>query len=215
MIPSNLEWFANTLCQQHPTAPLSARELGKALDQQFRNKNPLLQVNREFKKFSAVLPEVVKWLKTVESQIATQRSNSASLSAAISDVIQSLNNTLEGTRPSQALGMEQPRGPKMGFSRTLEADALVRYLTEPKAIKGGPLYSQTRAYEVASDLFDIRSDTLRKFKGFEPCNIRAAAVLAFGGLCQLGKLKEADKYFDVNALRKLTAKRERQKLVEN
>lgn len=117
--------------------------------------------------------------------------------AAWAESVQALDLIIEGLAASSAWGLEHTPGARKGFSRTLDARALVTYLLADQDLE----YKQKEAIECASELFEVNPDDIRKYTGLEPINKESAARLAYFALVSNGLLDKAERYFDTEALR--------------
>jgi len=126
--------------------------------------------------------------------------------------------------------MAMQRGVNTGFSTTLDAAALVGYLTkivaddwlpegiysesedlnseylllayvfQKRRLCSGPLFSQAAALKIASILFGVHEDNIRKYSGIRPGNDQSEAAFAAIGLSKRRTLSKANDYFDVGDL---------------
>ena len=230
MIPAALEWFAD-LCTRYAYAPPEAQLLGNELLKQFSSSNERVQVNRAFRRHLHILDSVNKWLCSGDLCAAVEKTNCTITSTAHVIAQSAVTAMLSGQVPSAAWGMGAQRGVDTGFSTTLEAAALVSYLTkvrdtlllpeclysESEEINDGewlllayingqrefcphPIFNKTSALTVASILFGVNADNIRKYDGPAAADDKAEAGVALFGLTRLGLLKTADRYFDVEEL---------------
>jgi len=205
--------------------------LGNELVKQFNSPNERVQVNRAFRRHSQILTGINDWLSGDVFSAEVDK-KSCSITTATHEVAKSaLSAVLAGQVPSDAWGMGAQRGVNIGFSTTLEAAALVGYLTKVRdglllpeylypaseELKEGewlllayvtgqrgfchdPIFNQTTALTIASELFGVNADNIRKFSGPSPAGDKSGAGVALFGLTRLGLLKTADRYFDVEEL---------------
>ena len=128
MIPPALNWFAKPLCQNYAYAPQVARDFGKRLEKQLHSKRPRIQVNREFARSHREVAAILSWMQSKSLSEATNKRDFFTRKTRL-DAIRALRKINRGVAPSTAWGMDAKRGPKVGFSASLEASALVHYLT--------------------------------------------------------------------------------------
>jgi hypothetical protein len=230
MIPSSLEWFAD-LCANYAHAPQEATLLGKELIKQFNSPNERVQVNRVFRRNWHALAAIKYWLDG-DALFAAVNNKSCSITTSAHESAKlALSLMLKDMAPSTVWGMGAQRGVNTGFSTTLEAAALVGYLTKlrvdfllPEVLYSDkehimegeylliayannqrdfykkPLYDSNTALTIASTLFRVNADNIRKFSGPSPASDKSEAAAALFGLINFGLLKSADRYFDVEDL---------------
>lgn len=210
--------------------PTEALDLCNALAIAIQSKNEKLQVNRVFKKFNLKLPTILNWLNSQYLYDAISDTKDQQNIEIYSEVIVAFDAIKAGYVPSTKWGMEAQRGVNTGFSTTLEAAALFGYLTKIKAddwvpenvypvdedlqgeylllayvcekrkYQGGPLFTQAKSLEIASSLFKVNKDNLRKYATLKPINDQSEVAVGLFGLTRINKLAEADKFFDVEAM---------------
>lgn len=230
MVHPALDWFISlgTQYNEFSNPPNEALDLCNALAIAVKSKNVNLQVNRVFKGFRQKLPVVSGWLNSQLLFDAIYSMKSQPTIETYSEVVEALDAIIAGATPSTKWGMEAQRGVNTGFSTTLEAAALVGYLTKIKAddwlpeklysesedlteeylllayaykkrdYQVGKLFIQTRAIEIASDLFKINEDNIRKYNTLTPMDDQSEAAMGLFGLVRIDALTNADKYFDVD-----------------
>lgn len=230
MIPSSLVWFTD-LCANYAHSSQEAKLLGKELIKQFSSPNERVQVNRVFRRNLHNLGSINNWLCSEALCNAVSNKSCSITTSAHQASKLALSAILEGRVPSEAWGMGTQRGVNIGYSRTLEAAALVSYLiklsvdsmlpevlyTDKEPLKEGEylliayannqrdlckktLYDNSSALKIASELFHVNADNIRKFNGPSPALEKSDAAAALFGLLNMGLLKSADKYFDVEDL---------------
>lgn len=218
MIPPALDWFIKlgTKYTKFSNPPKDALDLCNALAVAVQSKNDKLEVNRAFKKFSLKLPAILNWLNSQYLYNAIINMKSQAAIEVYSEVVVALSAIKDGDIPSTRWRMEKQRGVNIGFSTTLEAAALVGYLTKIKADDWLPenLYQdsedsndeyqekkpfyEAKALEIASTLFKINKDNIRKYKNLTPVDDQSEAAMGLFGLTRINALNNADKFFDVD-----------------
>ena len=232
MVPSALDWFIRlgTQFKDFSNPPIDALDLCKALSTAVQSKNDKLQVNRAFNKFRQKLPVVSNWINSQFLFDAIYSMKSQPATDTYSEVVEVLEAIIEGETPSTKWKMEAQRGVNSGFSRTLEASALVGYLTKIEAddwlpeniypdgedlseeylllayaynnrdYQVGKLFTQAKALEIASALFQVNEDNIRKYATLSPINDQSETAMALFALVRMNATANADKYFDVDEM---------------
>lgn len=77
---------------------------------------------------------------------------------------------------------------------------LIAFIKDKRDFYKKPLYDIDTALEIASTLFGVNADNIRKFKGPSPVNEKSEAAAALFGLINLELLNSADRFFDVEDL---------------
>ena len=197
MTPSALIWFVD-LTERYAATPDAARRLGRNIGCALKGKNPRIEVSRAFrhKAHKEDLPAICAWLDSdVRAAVAVEQ---CALVSALNESVRAFREIISGNPASTAWKMGNRRGADTGFSKTLDALAVVDYITKNPDLA----YSHTSAVEVAATLFGIRSDTIRQHNtSVEFGDGGSAARFAYAALIKHGLLDVADHYFDTEELK--------------
>jgi hypothetical protein len=198
---SDLQWFIQ-LGSSHPTAPTKTALLCSELTVALTSSNFKQSVTRTFRKHTNSIKPIHDWLTSDVVLTEIKSSIDLNLKAAYDESNKSLSKILSGISASIAWGLGKQRGINAGFSRTLEAAALVKYLTEGGVCE----YSKSKAQEISAKIFEINVDEIRKYQGLEPLDIDSAIAIAFSAILRADKTNEVDHYFDFETLMEMAQK---------
>ena len=194
MIPPALRWFID-LSTGYP-APEFAKALGQDLANVLARANLRVEVSRVFRRGKHMnnLPLILAWLQS-DIQAAIDAKNDDRTRDVWVKSTKAIKLIIAGAPASEAWGMGKQRGNDLGLSKTLDASALVLYLTQNTDLN----YTQNQALEAAAALFGIRSDTIRQYESSIEIDADPASI--YFSLIKYGLLETADRYFDVDELR--------------
>ena len=198
MTPSALIWFID-LTARYEATPNIAQRLGQDLENALKSKNARIQISRVFRHTTHKdnLPAIYAWLND-DVRLAVEAKNCALTREVFNESVSAFQQILSGSPASAAWKLGNQRGVDAGFSKTLDAIALIEYLAKNSDLG----YSRNRAIQVGAKMFGIREDTIRQYDGtVEFVSNESEAMCAYFALVKHGLLDAADEYFDTEELR--------------
>ena len=196
-----LRWFID-LAKSHPSAPIEAKKLADKISQAIIINNCGTQINRVFKSKSVKLPITNAWLNNTDIRESIKNKQCQITSDAYQQTQAAFNRILNGELATKAWSLCNQTGQNANFSKTLEANALSRYLQSNKILN----YSESQAVSIASEILNVNADEIRRYKRIEPLNSSSEAYIAYEAVMRYGDLEKADMYFEVDEI-EIDAKR--------
>ena len=154
------------------------------------------QLNRAFSSQSAKLQTTYAWLNEIDMREAVKSKQCQITSDAYQQTLVAFNRILNGELATKAWSLSNQTGQNANFSKTLEANALARYLQSNKILS----YSESRAVSIASETLGVNPDEIKRYNRIEPLNSSSEAYIAYEAVIRYGDLEKADMYFDVDSL---------------
>lgn len=189
---SELNWFID-LAKSHPNAPNDTQKLAEKISRAMSSNHPGTQLNRAFRSKSAKLQTTHAWLNAIDLQKAIKNKQCQITSDAFKQTLSAFNRILNGELATKAWSLPNQTGQNTTFSKTLEANALARYLQSNKILN----YSESEAVSIASEILNVNADEVKRYNRIEPLNSSSEAFIAYEAVMRYGNLDKADMYFDV------------------
>ena len=201
---STLSWFVE-LASTDPTAPNRAVDLSlelrlainEAQNPKLNPKSTKRKISRIFERHLQSLIVINNWLSSTSMKVRIDATNNQQIKSSYKESKTAIVEIISGVPVARAWGIGKKRGVSTGFSKTLEASALVGYLIKEEQFN----ISKNAAIEMAANIFELNPDEIRRYNALSTVDVESEAAIAFSAIARNNKIKISDRHFDIEVLR--------------